>query len=102
MKDSSKQIATNKANAERWEKQTVTVDENWSIHRFDQKNWQIVSKKPKSPENFYGSLFAALQALPAKMLSEQAKGSLNDLLELNRAIQQRIGMAISGIEKHSG
>ena len=68
--------------------QKVTIDENWTIQRVDPLNWEIRYKDKFS--GFYGTIASALDALPAKMLSEEAKGTLKDLQTQQKAISERI------------
>jgi len=72
---SEKIKTTLKAKAEKFRSQTIKVDENWSIVRADELNWQIRHKDQRAPYDkwFFGTLRGALLALPDKMLGEEAK-----------------------------
>ena len=76
----------------RFDAQTVTIDENWSILRADELNWEIRYKGKF--QGFYGSIGGAIRALPAKMLSEDAKGTLKDVLRSLGAITATIEKAV--------
>jgi hypothetical protein len=78
--------------------QTIKIDENWTIKRGDELNWQIF-KKGKF-YGFYGSLQGAFMALPAAMLGEEAKNSLQLILESQNDINRRIVAAISNARKN--
>ena len=71
--------------------QKITVDENWVIQRVDPLNWEIRYKGKFN--GFYGTISSALNSLPAKMLSEEAKGTLKDLQTQQNGISERIEMA---------
>lgn len=83
--------------------QTIVIDENWSIVRLDERNWSIRNKMAEKDgfdnENYFGSLFAALKALPAKMLSDEASDALAKVIEGQKAIRARIVQAVHAIEK---
>lgn len=91
--------ATQKAKQTRADKsakyaeQTVTIDHEWKIVRADELNWEIQFKGRF--QGFYGTIVAALEALPAKMLGEVAKGSLNEVRRSVRAIQETIDNALA-------
>ena len=78
---SEKIKATLKAKAEKFKSQTIKVDQNWSIVRADELNWQIRHKDQRAPYDrwFFGTLRGALLALPDKMLGEEAKGTIDDV-----------------------
>ena len=86
------------------ESQTVVIDENWSIVRVDERNWQIHNKRAEKDgfenENFFGTLLAALKGLPSKMLTDEAKTSLASVMEIQKAIHLRIAQSLHAIEKH--
>lgn len=85
------------------ESQTITIDENWSIARIDERNWSILNKRAEKDgfenENYFGTLLAALNALPSKMLTDEAKTSLASVIESQKAIRARIAQAVHDIEK---
>jgi hypothetical protein len=78
---SEKIKATLKAKAEKFKSQTITVDENWSIVRLDELNWQIRHKDQRVPYDkwFFGTLRGALLALPDKMIGDEAKNAIADV-----------------------
>ena len=86
------------------ESQTIVIDDNWSIVRLDERNWQILNKRAEKDgfdnENYFGSLFEALRALPSKMLDDEAKTSLALVYDVEKAIKTRIVQAVHAIEKH--
>jgi hypothetical protein len=89
---SEKIKATLKAKAERFMSQTIKVDENWSIVRADELNWQIRHKDQRAPYDkwFFGTLRGALLALPDKMLGEEAKGTLDDVRRCYRGFCEAV------------
>jgi hypothetical protein len=89
---SEKIKATLKAKAEKFRSQTIKVDENWSIVRADELNWQIRHKDQRAPYNkwFFGTLRAALLALPDKMLGEEAKGTIDDVRRCYKGICEAV------------
>ena len=88
MTKSDKIKATKAANKKRMESQTITVDKNWKILRSDPMNWEIQYKGKF--QGYYGRLGSALSALPLAMLDEQAKGTLNNVLECLETIRRII------------
>lgn len=68
--------------------QKVVVDENWQVQRADELNWEVRYKGKF--RGFYGTIASALDALPDKMLSEEAKGTLKDVKSMQEAIHERI------------
>lgn len=68
--------------------QVVKVDEHWTVRRADELNW-MVEYKGKF-HGFYGTILSAFKALPAKMVSEEAKTSLANVMECQKAINERI------------
>ena len=84
--------ATKQANRERFAAQTVTIDDNWKIVRADPLNWEIQYKGKF--QGYYGTIPSALRVLPAKMLNEDAKGTLTDILRCVEGISATIDKAI--------
>jgi hypothetical protein len=76
----------------RLESQTVTVDDNWRIRRSDPFNWEVQYKKKF--QGYYPSVSAAIRALPAKMLNEDARGTLTDVLRSAEGIVALVERAI--------
>jgi len=89
---SEKIKATLKAKAEKFRSQTINVDENWSIVRLDELNWQIRHKDQRAPYDkwFFGTLRGALLALPDKMLGEEAKGTIYDVRRCYRGFCEAV------------
>ena len=75
---SAKIKATLKANAEKFRSQTIKVDENWSIVRRNELNWQIRHKEQRAPYDkwFFGTLRGALLALPD--IADRRRGEKHD------------------------
>src|SRR6516162_2232690 len=73
--------ATLKAKAEKFKSQTIKVDENWSIVRLDELNWQIRHKDQRAPYDkwFFGTLRGALLALPDIATGEEAKNAIAEV-----------------------
>jgi len=78
---SDKIKATLKAKAEKFKSQTIKVDEDWSLVRVDELNWQIRHRDQRAPFDrwFFGTLRDAILSLPDKMLGEEAKGTIDDV-----------------------
>jgi len=89
---SEKIKATLKAKAEKFRSQTIKVDENWSIVRLDELNWQIRHKDQRAPYDkwFFGTLRGALLALPEKMLGREAKGTIDDVRRCYRSFCETV------------
>lgn len=73
---------------ESWSQQTIVIDKDWKIIRSDELNWEIRYKG--KPQGFYSTIVAALKVLPAKMLSEVAKGDLATIVAQQKAIVEQI------------
>jgi hypothetical protein len=89
---SEKIKATLKAKVEKFRSQTIKVDENWSIVRADELNWQIRHKHQRAPYDkwFFGTLRGALLALPDKMLGEEAKNAIADVSRCYRSFCEAV------------
>jgi hypothetical protein len=89
---SEKIKATLKAKAEKFRSQTIKVDQNWSIVRLDEVNWQIRHKDQRAPYDnwFFGTLRGALLALPDKMLGEEEKGTIDDVRRCYRGFCEAV------------
>ena len=98
---SEKIKATLKAKAEEFKSQTIKVDENWSIVRLDELNWQIRHKDQRAPYDkwFFGTLRGALLALPDKMLGEEAKGTIDDVRRCYRGFCEAV---LNALPERSG
>lgn len=91
---SAKAIQTKLSKSESYAAQTVTVDKHWRIQRVDERNWELQFKGDF--KGFFGDLPSALKSLPSKMLSEEASGTLADVLRCHRAILVKIEEAFKG------
>ena len=87
-----KRKATLEARNAAFASQTVTVDQNWKIVRADEKNWEVQYKGQFW--GYFGSLVSAFKALPAKMLTQEAKGGIDELLAVHNDIIRRIDNAL--------
>jgi hypothetical protein len=89
---SEKIKATLKAKAEKFKSQTITVDENWSVVRLDELNWQIRHKDQRAPYDkwFFGTLRGALLALPDKMIGEEAKNAIAEVSRCYRGFCEAV------------
>ena len=94
---SEKIKATLKAKAEKFKSQTIKVDENWSIVRLDELNWQIRHKDQRAPYDkwFFGTFCGALLALPDKMIGEEAKNTIADVSRCYRDLCEAVLNALS-------
>jgi hypothetical protein len=73
--------------------QVIIIDDDWEVRRADRLNWQIRYKGKQY--GFYGTLPSAFQALPSKMLSEEASGTLADIKRSLRGIVERVESAFT-------
>lgn len=91
---------TKAANSAKFAAQIVTVDDNWRIVRADEFNWEIQHriKGDWKSSGHYGRLTVALNALDGKMLGEEAKGSLNELIAMQKAIVEVIDQAAKSLK----
>jgi hypothetical protein len=92
-----KMQASRKANTQRFAGQVIVVDDEWRIIRVDEYNWEI-QKKGKF-KGYYGKITEALKALNGHMLGDKAKSSLEDILELQKAIVDKIESALWDAKK---
>ena len=92
MTKQEKALATRQAKKAQMESQTITIDDDWRILRADPLNWEIQYKGKF--QGYYGTIPAALRVLPAKMLGEQAKGTLSDVLRSLEGVTATIEKAI--------
>ena len=88
----AKIMATKTAIKKARKTQLITVDQDWQIRRNDELNWDILYKGKF--KGYYGDVFSDLQALPCKILSEEAKNSLASITASQEAIAERIERAI--------
>lgn len=84
--------ATKAANKAKLKSQTVTIDQDWKIRRVDPLNWEIQYKG--EGKGYFPTVSGAIKALPSKMLNEQAKGDLADVLRSVDSIREMIDKAI--------
>jgi len=93
-KQGTKISAARKAHAAARAEQTIQVDDHWRVVHTDNHNWEVQYRATAKASwgfcGYYGSLMAALQSLPAKMLDPVAQGSLEQIVELKRGIVARI------------
>ena len=75
-----------------FESQTITIDENWRIIRSDIMNWEVQFNGEFW--GYFGSVASAFQALPAKMLSEEARGTVANVQRTLNGIVERIEKAM--------
>lgn len=101
MNREQKRIQTRTEQAERFAKQTIEVDKNWRIIRFDVYNWQVQHKEHGTwcEYGFYGKLGPALQAVANKILSDESTGSLKDCVELLKAIRTCVDESLRSIRE---
>jgi len=94
MKEETKQkmLRAKAAKKERHRSQTIAVDKDWRILRSDELNWEVQYKGKF--QGYYPNVTSALVAIPAKMLDEQARGGLADVLRDVQAIREMIDKAI--------
>jgi hypothetical protein len=85
--------ATKLANAEQFASQTITIDSEWQILRFDDMNWEVQFKGKFW--GYFSSLPAAFKALPAKMIDQNASGSIADVLRCVEGIAETIQAAVN-------
>jgi hypothetical protein len=87
-----KRKATLEQRKAQFESQTIKIDDNWAVERFDEQNW--VLKYKDQFRGYYGFLVDAFRSLPRKMLNQEACGSLQNIHEHQLAIEERIMDAI--------
>ena len=65
--------ATLEAKAQQYASQTIKINDDWSIMRMDDLNWQIKQKGRKEPWDrwYYGSVKGALVGVFEKALNER-------------------------------
>jgi hypothetical protein len=92
----AKLAAGRTANNARFASQVISIDENWQIRRADQWNWEIRQKVNGNWRfiGFYGKLNAALMALPAHMLGQDAQNSLAACIDCLNSIKYSIQSAL--------
>lgn len=94
---SQKALETKLAKSAAYDAQTITADRHWKIHRVDERNWELRFKGDF--KGFFGDLPSALRSLPSKMLSEEASGTIADVLRCHRAIVVKIEEAFKEVPK---
>jgi hypothetical protein len=93
------------ANSAKYAKQVITIegqDTNgkpitWTVKRDDEMNWTVL--KDGKFDGFFSSILSAFNALPGKMLNEEAKTSLALIQEAQTAIMRRIAVAFLDLRK---
>lgn len=93
MNKTEKAKATRDAKAAEFAAQTIEIDADWRIVRADELNWEVQYKGKF--DGYYGNLISAMKALPLKMLNSGAKNSVADVIERQKAIEQRIETALN-------
>ena len=88
----AKAKATKEAKRQGFDQQTIRINQDWKIIRFDELNWQV-QFKGKSKGHYY-RLPDAFQSLPATMLGEEAKNSLADCQRMLLAIREDVNKAM--------
>lgn len=88
----AKALETKKAKTAQFASQTIKVDDNWKIVRADELNWEVQFKGKF--KGYFGRLIDAFRALPAKMLGEEAQGTVADLTGLQKAINEHVENAL--------
>ena len=81
------------AKKDEYSKQIVKIDDVWTVLRADERNW-LITRKGKE-WGFFGTFQDALAALPAKMLGDEVKNSLADVLGSVKGIRERIERAFN-------
>lgn len=76
--------ATLEAKAQNYRSQTIKINEDWSVIRLDDLNWQIKRKGQKEPWDrwYYGSVKGALYGVFEKALNEEPQKWGHDLITL--------------------
>ena len=85
--------ATKQAIRDQYARQILVIDNRWTVKRHDFYNWTVLLKGKFY--GFYPTIFGALKALPAKMLGEEAKNSLQASVAQQKAINERIDTALN-------
>jgi hypothetical protein len=90
--------ATKHAKAQARAAQTIKIDDNWSIVRIDDLNWQIRHRRQRLPFDrwYFGTLRGAFLALPDKMLGEEAKGAIADVSRCYTCFCESVLSALPG------
>lgn len=92
-----KRMAARKAKSDTYKSQVILIEGGWKISRLDERNWQIKHKSIQA-ENFYASIVDAFNALPVKMLSNEANNSLEEVLGTVKDIRRRIIEALKPVQ----
>lgn len=94
---SEKAIETKRLKREGFQNQTIEIDDNWRILRADELNWEVQFKRIGTGwqfEGYYCTLLGAFSSLLDKMLGEEARSTLADIQERQKAILAKIEEAI--------
>jgi len=83
-----------------FEAQTIKIDDDWTVRRADELNWVIEHKGQF--DGYYGFIVDAFRSLPRKMLNEEVKNSLQDIVGHQNDIEERIMEAVKGFGKRLG
>lgn len=89
-------LETRAENQAKWSRQRIEIDDQFSIVRFDELNWQIQKDgKPFPRENYYGTLHGAFRGLPAAMLQPDSKTHVAEFIAMHRHVFERIDNVLS-------
>ena len=95
----AKAKATLEAKAQNYKSQTIRINEDWSVVRVDDLNWQVKQKGRKEPWDrwYFGSVKCALYGVFEKALNEQpqkwlANRSVIDLRGADSGVHGPIGV----------
>lgn len=75
----------------------VKIAPGWTIERVDELNWAIQPSRQRKGGNrtwYYGSLIAAIRAIPIKMISTGDVTTLKTIENLMRDIEEMISKAL--------
>ena len=92
-----KRKATLQKRKAQFDAQTIKIDDDWMVKRFDELNWVIEYKGQF--RGYYSFIVDAFRSLPRKMLNHEAKNSLQDIHEHQLTIEERIMDAVKGFSK---
>lgn len=88
-----KKDQTDAANRIKWDAQTIPICKGWKIIRFDEYNWGIPTSKERGGGDkmwYFGKLIHAVETAAGKIINHEAKKSLQDILDQQRSIMERI------------
>jgi len=85
--------AGNEAQRAAFAAQTIPINDRWRIIRADEQNWEV--QKDGKFHGYYGKLPDAFRSLPATMLGEEAKTSLQAIMAALAGIRETIEQAVN-------